>query len=315
MPQRKQNPRNTGNRPGNQSRAAPKMGSTQKSRSNSDSASKTGAAKKTQSRPNAASKTKVTRPAQPLREIALPEHIEPLIPPVEFLEKCQTLDIQFEPGELERIGTYLALLQAGNSIMNLTAVVEAEQMWQRHILDSLTLVPLLVSAEAKTIIDIGSGGGLPGIPLAIVLPDLKFALLEATGKKAAFLKIAAQRLGLKNITIISDRAESAGHDVQHREKYDAAIIRAVGHLAIVLELAIPFLRECGYAFAVKGERAAQEIEESKAALHRLHSEISQSLSTATSTIVVIEKRRRTPKSYPRAAGEPKRSPLGLKQSK
>ena len=172
------------------------------------------------------------------------------------------MGIELEPGDAERLRAYLEALRSANARFNLTAIVEPETMWVRHIQDCLTLVPFLASAEAKTVIDVGSGGGLPGIPLAIVMPEVQFTLLEATGKKAAFIKETIAALGISNARILNDRAETAGQDHHdHRAKYDAVVARAVGKLNVLVELTVPFAREAGSIFLIKGDKAAEEVEE------------------------------------------------------
>ena len=119
------------------------------------------------------------------------------------------------------------------------------------------------------------------------------------------------RLGLPNVAIVNDRAEIAGRDRERmREMFDVAIARAVGPLPVLLELTVPFVREHGVILATKGERALEEVEQSRAALHALHCHFVDCHSTPTGRIVIIEKQRRTPKMYPRSPGEPKRSPIG-----
>jgi len=231
-------------------------------------------------------------------------------PPPWFHQHLNSLGIALEPDEPAQLGAFLDLLLEANTRFNLTAITDPEQAWHRHILDSLTLLPYLVQPDAKRVADIGSGGGLPGIPLAIVLPNVEFALIEATGKKADFLREAADKLGLGNITVINERAETIGRDhKQHREQYDAVIVRAVGKLRVLLELSAAFVKVGGHVLAVKGERASEEIAEAKQALHALHCAIVDTHRTPTGTIVVIEKLRKTPRIYPRRAGEPKRAPL------
>jgi 16S rRNA (guanine527-N7)-methyltransferase len=232
-------------------------------------------------------------------------------PPEGFITQAADLGIAFDQGDVERLGAYLELLLDTNQHFNLTAVTDPQQAWMRHVLDSLTLVPLLASLQAQRVIDVGSGGGLPGIPLAIVQPQVQFALLEATGKKASFLQHAAQQLGLGNVTVINDRAETVGQDREHhREQYDVVLARAVGRLSILLELTVPLATVGGHVLAMKGERASEEIEQAKAALHLLHAHVIDRMVTPTGTIVVIQKQRATPRVYPRRAGEPKRMPLG-----
>ncbi len=233
-------------------------------------------------------------------------------PPPEFLDWIEAYGIEFDPGDLERLGRYLALLLDANTRFNLTAITDPDQAWTRHVFDSLTLLPYLDSSAAHRVIDIGSGGGLPGIPLAVAMPDVRFTLLEATGKKAVFLRETAAMLELDNIDVVGDRAETIGHDREHhRERYDAVTARAVGRLAVLLELAAPLAKVGGHILAIKGAKAAREIEDAREALRLLHCEIADTARTPTGTVVVIEKRRRTPKVYPRRPGEPKRAPLGV----
>lgn len=221
------------------------------------------------------------------------------------------MGIEFDPGDVERLGQYLALLLETNKTHNLTAVRDPDEAWTRHVLDSLSLLPLIASAAARTVIDVGSGGGLPGLPLAIVMPDVHFTLLEATGKKARFLAQTADRLHVANVAVVNDRAETVGQDASHhRERYDLATARAVGRLPVLLELTLPLVGVGGHVLAIKGRQARREIEEAGPALRLLHGRIVDRVSTSTGTILVVRKTSRTPPEYPRRPGEPKRAPLG-----
>ena len=166
-------------------------------------------------------------------------------------------------------------------------------------------------------IDVGSGGGLPGVPLAIALPEVDFTLLEATGKKADFLRDVAGHLELANVEVVNDRAETIGHDREdHREQYDLVVARAVGRLVVLVELAVPLARVGGHVAAIKGAKASQRrSRRPREALHLLHSEVVETARTPTGTIVLIEKLRRTAKLYPRRPGEPKRAPLGVSKGR
>lgn len=262
----------------------------------------------------------VPRPALPLDT-----NLVPLTPPPSFLLAAESLGIQFDPGDVERLGLYLALLLHANQACNLTAITDPEEAWIKHILDSLTLLPMLAelapsgagfqtdgSRAGASVIDIGSGGGVPGLPLAIVLPTYRFTLLEATGKKADFLRAASIALNLTNVTVIQGRAEELGQEhKQHRERYDAATVRAVGHLATIAELAAPLVRPGGVILAIKGARAEAEVAESSKALGLLGARHVATTQTPTGRIITLEKTTRTPRTYPRRNGEPKRAPLGL----
>jgi 16S rRNA (guanine527-N7)-methyltransferase len=163
-----------------------------------------------------------------------------------------------------------------------------------------------------SVIDIGSGGGVPAIPLAIVMPDVRFTMVEATGKKAEFLDRTIGELGLANARVLQERAEQIGQNhKEHREKYDAAMARALGHLAIVVELCGPLVRPHGIVVAVKGAKAEQELEESAKAMGMVGLRHVETVTTPTGRLVLMEKTTRTPRLYPRRDGEPSRVPLGI----
>lgn len=250
------------------------------------------------------------------------QSIAPLEPPPGFAGRAAALGVEFEPADLERLGRFLALLLHTNETTNLTAITDPVQAWDKHILDALSLVPVIASVSpvaAETplsVADIGSGGGVPALPLAIVLPDVRFTLVEATGKKAAFLDQTIRALGLGNARVLSQRAEVIGQDHRaHREKYDIAMARALGHLAIVAELCGPLVRQHGVVVAVKGAKADQELEEAAPALGMVGLRHVETLDTPTGRLVVMEKTIRTPRLYPRRDGEPSRVPLGIKRDK
>lgn len=233
-----------------------------------------------------------------------------MLAPDTFLNAASELGIAFDDGDVERLGQFLEFMLETNKTHNLTAITDPVEAWERHILDALTLLPVILQVEARSLIDIGSGGGVPGIPLAIALPDVRMTLVEATGKKARFLEDAARKLLLENVEVVNDRAEAIGRDRERfREAFDVCTARAVGPLRVLLELTVPLVRPGGLILAIKGERAGEEVEAAKHALHALHAHVIDTIKTPTGTIVVIEKQRRTPKLYPRRPGEPKRAPL------
>lgn len=242
----------------------------------------------------------------------------PLTPPESFLARAKELGLEFDEGDLSRLGLYLALLLDANNAFNLTAIRDPAEAWTRHILDSLTLIPVLAELpENSRVIDVGSGGGLPGIPLAIAMPSLRFTLLEATGKKAAFLNDLRAPLALSNTEVLNQRAESAAHLHKadgHREKYAAAVARAVGPLAVIAELTAGFVEVGGIVALIKGEKAEQELEEGVKACEMLGVSHAGTIPTPTGRIVVLDKIKPISRMYPRPDGEPKRVPLGVKRS-
>ena len=236
------------------------------------------------------------------------------------------MGINLEQQDIDQLGRFLAMLLHANTRMNLTAVRDPNDAWDRHIFDSLTLLPLLADlALDSEIIDIGSGGGLPGLPLAIAMPQLRFTLMDATTKKCEYLEQASAALGLRNVRVICARAEELGQDRgektatgradAHREHYDLAMARGVGQIPMLLELTVPLVKIGGLVLMTKGQRADEELADAKQALHMLHAAHAGTVDTPTGRVVVIEKLRRTPRDYPRRNGEPKRSPLGVGKSK
>ena len=223
----------------------------------------------------------------------------------------EELGIVFDDGDLLRLGSYLDLLYETNQVMNLTAVKSIPEAWIRHIADSLTLLPIIAQEEAKHVVDIGSGGGLPGIPLAITMPEVTFTLVETTKKKAYFLSQVVETLALDNVTIMAQRAEDLStSDGGFRDIADVVVARAVGTLPTLLEITIPFVKVGGLLLAIKGEKAPQELEQSTKALHVLNAQVESSTRTDTGTILAIRKTKETPSKYPRVAGDPKRDPIG-----
>jgi 16S rRNA (guanine527-N7)-methyltransferase len=208
----------------------------------------------------------------------------------------------------QRLSAYLDRLLAVSQEMNLTAILDRGTAWERHIVESLRVVKLI--GDAETLIDVGSGGGVPGIVIAIARPNLQVTLLEATEKKARFLEQTAKNLGLVNVRVLAERAELAGAaSTKYRERFDLVTARAVAPLRVLLELTVPFLKVNGQLIAIKGERAETELVEAAEAQRILGVSLEHSERHPTATILVLRKLQSTPKKYPRRAGEPKKNPL------
>jgi len=207
------------------------------------------------------------------------------------------LGIEVLPDEEALLARYLGMLFVTNEKINLTRI-DAASAWSRHVIDSLTLLAPLASLEDATRgVDIGSGGGLPAIPLAITRPDIAWTLIESTAKKARFLKAVVRALGLRNVTVVQSRAEAAARTAM-RESFDVATSRAVSALSDLALLSIPLLRIGGVMLAIKGERAHEEIAAAKQPLYELHAKVVGELRTETNTVVAIEKERKTPAKFP-----------------
>lgn len=189
---------------------------------------------------------------------------------------------------LAQLGDYLGRLFAMNEQMNLTAITDAASAWERHILDALSLLPLLAELPpGARLVDIGSGGGLPGIPLAIARPDLDVTLVEATQKKAAFLSAVSDALGLANVSVRADRAELLVAE-EMRGAYDVVTARAVARLVTLVPWTAPFARAGGLVLLIKGQRAEEELAEAGKVLRRYASH-ERTIATPTGRIVVLRR--------------------------
>jgi 16S rRNA (guanine527-N7)-methyltransferase len=252
--------------------------------------------------------------------------VQPLSPPAWFAPEAAALGVEFDADDLPRLARFLAFVLHANAQANLTSITDPDDAWRRHILDSLSLLAVLSDLPpGSRVADVGTGAGFPGMVLAIVLPHLRFTLMDATDKKVVFVRQAADALALANVTPVRIRAEDAGQDRGektgsgriggHREQYDAVVARAVGPLRVLAELTVPLAKAPaegqpgGIVALIKGERAPQELDEAAGALRLLKASHAATLDTPTGRIVVLAKDARTPRMYPRRDGEPKRAPL------
>ncbi|MEM1071974.1 MAG: 16S rRNA (guanine(527)-N(7))-methyltransferase RsmG [Planctomycetota bacterium] len=241
-------------------------------------------------------------------------HVPPPTPT--FQDACAAFGLELSAADTDRQRDFLTLLYEANATTNLTAIRDPAEAWLKHTFDALTLLPALDEASPEDdrlqIADVGSGGGVPAIPLAIARPDLDITLLEATGRKCDFLRHVIESLGLTTATVVQGRAETAGAFPRGelRDHFDAVTARALGRTAVAAELCVPLARIGGLVLLIKGQQAEAELAEAKQALHELHAAHAGTIATPTGRIVVLEKTRRTPKSYPRRDGEPKRAPIG-----
>lgn len=211
-------------------------------------------------------------------------------------------------GRRALLRAFLDELLLANTKFNLTAVRSSEEAWDRHIVESATLAPLI--GRPANLIDVGTGGGLPGMVLAICRPDIDVTLLEATEKKARFLSETQEKLVLRNVRVVCDRAETAAAPGgPHRESFDVVTARAVAPLRVLLELTIPFARVGGTLLAIKGDKSAQELEEATRALRLLKAKLLENLEHPAGRVLTFRKIAPTELGYPRRNGEPKRRPL------
>lgn len=223
---------------------------------------------------------------KPREAIPLPEPA-PLTAPEDLAARLAALGVALDARALGRLGDYLARLLAMNELMNLTAIRDPAEAWTRHALDALTLVPLLADLKAGArLVDVGSGGGVPAIPIAIARPDLRVTMIEATQKKATFLADVAKALGLGNVAVRAQRAELLGR-AEMRGVFDVVTARAVGRIAMLAPLAAPLVRAGGRVLLVKGQRADEELEEARLVLAEQRCTHEQTVETPTGRVVVL----------------------------
>ncbi len=228
--------------------------------------------------------------------------------------KSAAAGLAFNAVQLEQFSRYYALLLETNAVMNLTTLTEPDEVAVKHVIDSL----LAYDAQlfpGKHVADVGSGAGFPGLPLKIYCPSLRMTLIDASAKRLKILERVVQELQLQDVSCEHLRAEDAGRQARLRESFDLVTARAVARLNVLVEYCLPLVKQGGVFIALKGSRAAEEVQESTTALRLLGGRLLSlrpvqlpGLDDARA-IVSIAKITATPGRYPRRAGIPERNPL------
>jgi 16S rRNA (guanine527-N7)-methyltransferase len=206
------------------------------------------------------------------------------------------------------------LIIQGNQQLNLTRITEPQEFWEKHLWDSLRGVAPLLDREIS-VIDIGTGAGFPGIPVAVAIANSKVKLLDSTQKKIHFIEQILPELGLENVTTMTGRAEEVGQNPQHRGKYDVALIRAVSNASVCAEYALPLVKKGGFAIIYRGNWTNEETTALTSAVKQLGGvveSIAQFTTPLTQGIrhcIYLKKIASTPSQFPRAVGVPTQKPL------
>lgn len=238
---------------------------------------------------------------------------------------ARRLGLPLSAGQLGQFDLYLREMLEWNRKVNLTGITDPGEVETRHFLDSLSVAlawrGLPWAERAFALVDVGSGAGLPGIPIKIARPDIRLVLIEATAKKAAFMRHAVERLGLANVEVLAARAEDVGRLPEYRERFDMAACRAVSRLSAVAELTLPLCRVGGLSVIMKKGDIELELGQARKAIRLLGGQLKGVTPVDGAMpaniegleghlLVLVEKESSTPDRFPRRAGMPARHPLG-----
>ncbi|OAA83096.1 16S rRNA (guanine(527)-N(7))-methyltransferase RsmG [Clostridium ljungdahlii] len=226
---------------------------------------------------------------------------------------CKDVGLEFDEEKYNKFIKYKDILKFWNNKINLTTIVEDEDIIKKHFIDCVKIFKFSPLRDISNVIDIGTGAGFPGIPMKIVNPQIKVVLLDSLNKRINFLNQVISDIELNDIKCIHGRAEDFSKDIEYREKFDAAVSRAVANLTVLSEFCIPYIKLGGYFVAMKGPSVEDEIKESKKAVSILGGKIEDIIRIENDdlnhNLVVIKKVKRTPNMYPRKAGIVSKKPL------
>lgn len=235
--------------------------------------------------------------------------------PQSFQKKLEEKGISLSSEQLQQFERYFQLLVEWNEKMNLTGIIEKNQVYEKHFYDSVTPAFYYDFLSSKTLIDVGSGAGFPGIPLKICFPHIELTILDSLKKRLSFLQEVINELRLEQVNLVHSRAEDAGQNPIYRETFDMVTARAVARLSVLSEFCLPFARVGGTFLVMKGTQSEDELKEGKKGIQVLGGKIKNMhtftlpIERAERNIIEIKKEKKTPKIYPRKAGIPAKNPI------
>lgn len=235
--------------------------------------------------------------------------------PEVFYKALEDFDIHLNDFQKEQFDIYFQTLVEWNDKINLTAITEKNDVYLKHFYDSIA--PILhgyIKNEPIKLLDIGAGAGFPSIPMKIIYPQLDITIIDSLNKRITFLKQLSEVLHLESVHFFHGRAEDFGQDINFRAQFDIVTARAVARMQILSELTIPFLKLNGKLLALKAQAVDQELTDAQNALKLLFSQVIENnhyqLPNGDSRyITIVEKKKETPRKYPRKAGTPNKKPL------
>ncbi|MCR4597523.1 MAG: 16S rRNA (guanine(527)-N(7))-methyltransferase RsmG [Acetatifactor sp.] len=233
----------------------------------------------------------------------------------EFQKDLSTLGLFLSEQQISQFLRYYELLVEWNEKINLTAITAYGDVLKKHFIDSLSLCKAFDLTKEYSLIDVGTGAGFPGLALKIAFPNLKVTLLDSLNKRISFLNLVIDELGLKNVEAVHGRAEDFAGQAGRRESFDFCVSRAVANLSTLSEYCLPFVKLGGSFVSYKSEKITEELGQASNAISILGGEVVRQVeftlpsSDIYRNLVVIEKKKTTPKKYPRKAGLPSKEPL------
>ena len=228
-------------------------------------------------------------------------------------EYFKMMDIEYDEDMIRKFQEYMDGVLEYNEHVNLTAITNLREFIVKHYIDSVDIYKLEEYGNATRVIDVGTGGGFPGVPLAILSPDKEFIVLDSLAKRLRIIDELCEKIGISNVSTIHGRAEDIGINKEYRERFDLCVSRAVANLAVLAELCLPLVKPGGYFIAYKTIENIQEIKKAEKAITILGGEIVDTVDSSTPALehifVIIKKKKRTPLKYPRKAGTPAKKPI------
>ena len=228
-------------------------------------------------------------------------------------EQLNSIGAQASAEQIELMTRYMEMILDRNQHINLTAIKDPDEFLLRHYVDSAAVMNIPEYQEASSVLDLGTGAGFPGVPLAILSPDKEFVLLDSLRKRLNVIEEFCGELGIHNVKVLHARAEDAGRDKKIREKMDLCVSRAVADLSVLSEYCLPVVRKGGAFIAYKGSDVESEAREAQKAIRVLGGKLDRiekiSVQGMEHSLLVIHKNSKTPAQYPRKAGTPAKSPI------
>ena len=231
-----------------------------------------------------------------------------------LINTLSSWNFEIDDNKISQLDKYYEMLIEKNKVMNLTAITEFDEVLVKHFADSLSICTIIPD-NVKSVCDLGTGAGFPGIPMAIAYPDLQFTLIDSLNKRIKFLQEVVDALGLSNVTLVHARAEEAGRNKLYREQYDLVVSRAVANISTLSEYCLPLVKVGGYFISFKSGDIEDEIKQSGKAISKLGGKLQKPVlfnlpdTNISRSFLVIDKEKSTPKAYPRKAGTPSKEPL------